>query len=143
MNKQDYDDIKKWSNRFWYQVEELLKAAMESANFSAEQAAQFILESEIALEQAQNKDVQGSTWKIQIGKRFKTEKMFNLKQACTILDNHRFKFMQWPAAKNIVIVRKIMEILSDKNNPGRAELLGGLLEYRKHNGRWKLQFKID
>lgn len=40
-------------------------------------------------------------------------------------------------------IMELMEILSDKNNPGRAELLGGLLEYREYYGRWKLKFKID
>ena len=37
----------------------------------------------------------------------------------------------------------LVKILVDKNNPVRSELLGERLEYRKHNGRWKIGFNLQ
>jgi len=37
----------------------------------------------------------------------------------------------------------LIKILLSKNNPGRAELLKSRLEYKKHNGKWKILFKLN
>ena len=37
----------------------------------------------------------------------------------------------------------LIRILSSKNNPERAELLDSRLEYKKHNGKWKILFKFN
>jgi len=37
----------------------------------------------------------------------------------------------------------LIRILSNKNNPERAELLESRLEYKMHNGKWKILFKLN
>ena len=37
----------------------------------------------------------------------------------------------------------LIRILSNKNNPQRAEFLNSRLEYKMHNGKWKILFKLN
>jgi hypothetical protein len=111
MNKRDYEDILGWSNQQQF-VQQVLEAALQSGYFTAEQAAHFVLNAEKALEMAHNEVPQIATFEVVIGNSSHCtgkKQTYNLAQAMQIIDDRKFKILQWPEARNLVIVYKVME----------------------------------
>jgi len=110
MNKKDYDDIIGWNPQQF--VQKILEAALQSGYFTAEQAAHFVLNAEKALEAAHDEVPQSATFEVVIGNSSHCtgkKQIYNLRQATQIIDDRKFQIMQWPEARNLVIVYKVME----------------------------------